>query len=123
MPWSLDARIPLMTVPDRAALAAELVRGGPAAVLTAGPPLERQADAVALVGFDPSGAAHAAACGCCGGRSAAAIALDRLFQDRVRGTCRWFDRVVALAETPAARAEIAAALCSDAVTQARFKAA
>ena len=64
---------------------------------------------------------HAAACSCCGGRAPAATALDRLFQARVRGQCPWFDRVVALAETPEARAAIAAALVEDAVTAARFR--
>ena len=64
---------------------------------------------------------HAAACACCGGRAPAATALDRLFQARVRGQCPWFDRVVALAETPEARAAIAAALMEDAVTAARFR--
>jgi hypothetical protein len=122
MAWSLDARIPLVTVPDEAALAAALAGGKPAAVLAEAPPPALPDGAVALVSFDPTGPQHLAACTCCNGRSAAAAALDRLFQARVRGACGWFDRVVALAETPAARAEIAAALRDDAVTAARFRA-
>jgi hypothetical protein len=127
MSWSVDARIPLVMVPDPAALAAALAAGRPAAVL-AGPPGAGAAldpvppGAVALARFDLSAAAHAAACACCAGRGPAAAALDQLFQARVRNACPWFDRVVALAETPAARAEIAAALGSDAVTMARFRA-
>lgn len=122
MTWSLDARIPLVIVPDAAALEAALAGGKPAAVLAEAPPPARPGTAVALASFDLSGPSHAAACACCGGRSAAAAALDRLFQARVRNACPWFERVVALAETPAARAEVEAALRDDAVTAARFRA-
>jgi hypothetical protein len=121
MTWSLDARIPLVTVADAAALAAALAFGKPAAVLAEAPPPDLPAGAVALASFDLSGPAHVAGCACCAGRSPAAAALDRLFQARVRGQCGWFDRVVALAETEAARAELAAALRDDAVTAARFR--
>jgi hypothetical protein len=122
MPWSIDARIPLVTVRDQAALAAALAGGRPAAVLAEGAAPAGVAGALAVEVFDPSGPAHAAACACCAGRSAAAAALDRLFQARVRGGCGWFERVVALAPGAAAQAEIAAALAGDAVTQARFRA-
>ena len=121
MAWSIDARIPLVTVPDMAALTAALAEGKPAAVLAEAPPPEKPRQAVALVSFDLTGPVHLADCNCCNGRSAAATALDRLFQARVRGACGWFERVVALAETDAARAEIAAALDKDAVTAARFR--
>ena len=57
-----------------------------------------------LASFDPFAPGHAAGCACCAGRSPAAVALDRLFQARVRGACSWFDRVVALAETARRRA-------------------
>ncbi len=123
MAWNLDARIPLVTVPDEAALVAALAGGKPAAVLAEAPPPAAPAGAVALVSFDLTGPSHAVGCACCAGRSPAAAALDRLFQARVRGACGWFDRVVALAETEAARAEIAAALREDAVTAARFRSA
>lgn len=123
MPWSIDARIPLLTVADATALAAALAEGRPAAVLAEGATPEIATGVVAVERFDPaSGPAHAAACACCAGRSAAAAALDRLFQARVRGGCGWFERVVALAGTPEARAEVAAALAGDALTQARFRA-
>lgn len=122
MAWSIDARIPLVTVPDLGALTAALAEGRPAAVLAEAPPPAAPPGAVALVSFDLTGPTHAVGCACCAGRSAAAAALDRLFQARVRGACGWFDRVVALAETEAARAEIAAALRDDAVTAARFRA-
>jgi hypothetical protein len=128
MPWSLDARIPIVIVANPAALAAALAGGRPAAVLLgpqpegAAPPEAPPPGAVALARFDLSAAAHAAACACCAGRGPAAAALDRLFQARVRNACPWFERVVALAETPEAEAEIAAALTRDAVTAARFRA-
>jgi hypothetical protein len=122
MPW-LDARIPLETVADEAALAAALAGGKPAAVLAEAPPPALPAGAVAMVSFDLSGPTHAVGCACCAGRGAAATALDRLFQARTRGACAWFERVVALAETELARAEIEAALKDDAVTAARFRGA
>ena len=98
MAWSIDARIPLVTVADEPALNAALAGGPPAAVLAEAPPPPLPAGAVALVSFDLSGPIHAIGCACCAGRSSAAVALDRLFQARVRGGCAWFDRVVALAE-------------------------
>jgi hypothetical protein len=118
MAWTLDARIPLIVVEDPAVLAAVLAAGPAAAVLgtaRAVPP-----GAVAAESFDPA-APHAPACACCQGRPAAAVALDRLFQARVRGQSPWFDRVVALAETAASRTAVAAALEQDAVTAARFR--
>jgi hypothetical protein len=122
MPW-LDARIPIEIVPDEAALAAALAAGKPAAILAEAPPPSLPPGAVALVSLDLSGPTHAAACSCCAGRGPAALALDRLFQARTRGAAAWFDRVVALAGTPAARSELAAALREDAVTAARFRGA
>jgi hypothetical protein len=132
MPWSLDARIPVVMVADLAALAAALdaaLAGGRPAALLLGPapagasrPDAPPPGAVALARFDLSAAAHAAACACCAGRGPAAAALDRLFQARVRNACPWFEQVIALAETPEARTEIEAALAGDAVTVARFRA-
>ncbi|MFC7543192.1 hypothetical protein ACFQU2_32170 [Siccirubricoccus deserti] len=84
MAWTLDARIPLILVEDPAALAAALAAGPPAAVLGVLP--SGQARAVVAEGFDPS-TPHAPACACCQGRPSAAVALDRLFQARVRGQC------------------------------------
>lgn len=122
MPWSLDARLPVVIVADAAELAGALTAGPKAAVLAEAPPPPMPDAAAALASFEPF-SPHAAGCGCCGGRSPAAAALDRLFQARVRSACPWFERVVALAETPAAREAIAAALRDDAVTAARFRAA
>jgi hypothetical protein len=122
MAWSLDARIPVILVPDPAALARLLAGGTAAALLAEAPPPPLPAGAVALASFDPHLPSHAAACACCGGRPLAAAALDRLFQARVRGQCGWFDRVLALAETVAAQAQVMAALREDAVTAARFRA-
>lgn len=121
MAWTVDARIPLLVTKGEAALAEALAAGPKAAVLAEAPPPPLPKDAVALASFDPS-LPHAAACACCGGRSPAAVALDRLFQARVRNQCPWFERVVALAETAEAQAAIAAALREDAVTAARFRA-
>ena len=122
MAWSLDARLPLVIVGDAAGLAAALGAGPKAAVLAEAPSPALPVGAVALASFDPV-MPHSAGCGCCGGRPPAAAALDRLFQARVRGACPWFERVVALAETPEARDAITAALRDDAVTAARFRAA
>src|SRR3954469_5670562 len=117
MAWSLDARIPLSFGTAASLVEAE---AGATALLVEAPPEPLPPGAVGQVSFTP-GPAHAPACGCCGGRSAAAVALDRLFQARVRGQCSWFDRVLAIVETPAAAAEIEAALRGDAVTAARFR--
>ncbi len=130
MAWSLDARIPLVTVADAAGLATALGRGRPAAVLAEAPAVgvaaggvpEGATGAVALESFEAVASAHAAACTCCAGRGPAAAALDRLFQARVRGKVSWFERVVALAETQAGREAIAQALTQDALTAARFRA-
>ncbi len=118
MAWTLDARIPLLLVEDEAGLDAALAAGPPAAVLAEGPAPPRPG--VALEAFAAS-EAHAPACTCCGGRPAAAVALDRLFQARVRGQCAWFERVVALAGSVAGRSQVLAALGGDAVTAARFR--
>jgi hypothetical protein len=122
MAWSIDARIPLVTVADLAALPDVLAAGRPAAVLAEAALADPPRGAVAVAGFDAAAPSHLPACTCCAGRSPAAAALDRLFQARVRGACGWFDRVVAVAETPEGRAQVAAALRDDAVTAARFRA-
>ena len=122
MAWSLDARIPIVIAADPASLASALASGPAAAVLAEAPPPALPAPAVALASFDTI-LAHSTGCGCCGGRPPAAAALDRLFQARVRGACPWFERVVALVETPEAGEAVASALRDDAVTAARFRAA
>jgi hypothetical protein len=122
MAWSLDARIPVTLVPDRAALDAALAGGKSAALVTPAPPPGKPASAAAAVSFDAGVATHAAACACCQGRSAAAQALDRLFQARARAACPWFERVLVLDEDGAG-AEVLAALRDDAMAAARFRAA
>lgn len=122
MTWTLDARIPLAVVADHAALAAALAGGG-AALLAEGAAPAPPPGALAALGFDP--ASHQAACDCgtCGGRNAAALALDLLFQGRVRGSLPWFARVVAFAPTEAGRQALRDALAADPLTAARFRAA
>ena len=120
MAWTLDARIPITVVSTAEALPAALA-GRPAALLVEGAAPE---DAPAATeSFVPADAPHLVGCACCAGRAPAALALDRLFQARVRGQVGWFDRVVALATSPAGQAEIAAALREDALTLARYRAA
>ena len=122
MAWTLDARLPVVVIANPAALAAALATGPPAALL-AEAPMPTLPDSVAtLECFEPM-PSHPTACKCCGGRPPVAVALDRLFQARVRGQCPWFEQVLALATTPAGQAAVAAALTGDAVTAARFRAA
>ncbi|MFC0408706.1 hypothetical protein [Roseomonas elaeocarpi] len=120
MNWSLDARVPVILVQSEDAMA-EALRAGPSAVLAAGElPARPMVGAVAALSFEVF-SSHAVACACCGGRSPAAQALDRLFQARVRGTVAWFDRVVALVPGEAARDMVEGALRDDAVSAARFR--
>lgn len=116
MSGSADSRIPLTLLARPGRLAAALAAQPRAALLAeaaapAGPDAQR---------FTP-GAGHVAGCACCQGRNAAATALDLLFQARARGTRPWFDHVIALAPSAAARAEITAALAADSLTRARFR--
>lgn len=66
-------------------------------------------------------ASHPAACGCCGGRAPAAVALDRLFQARVRGTGPWFDQVAVASTSAEFRDAVRDAVRQDPVTRARFR--
>jgi hypothetical protein len=117
MAWSIDARIPVTLLPDAAALPGALA-GRPAALLAEG--ALPGAGAIITETFAPE-PRHAAACACCSGRSAAAQALGRLFQARVRGRAAWFDRVLVLVATPEGHAELAQALAQDPLTTARFR--
>jgi hypothetical protein len=118
MAWSIDARIPVTVLRDATTLPEALASGRPAALLAERP---APADLPANETFAPQ-ARHPVACACCAGRSAAAQALDRLFQDRARARIPWFDRVLAVAATPEGRAELAQALAQDPLTTARFRA-
>ncbi|WP_137124825.1 hypothetical protein [Roseomonas sp. HF4] len=121
MVWSLDARIPVTLLDDAAALPTALAAGRPAALLAEGEAIAAPGT-IAADGFRPV-TLHAAGCACCAGRSAAALALDRLFQARVRGRAGWFERVLVLPVTAEGRAEVTQALARDALTAARFRAA
>jgi hypothetical protein len=66
--------------------------------------------------------AHAAGCACCGNRTAAAAALDRLFLARVKNSRPHFTVVLAVADE-AGRADIAAALERDPVGPMRYRGA
>ena len=92
--------------------------GAPTAWVSLDPLPALPPGAVVAVSFEGAAALHPAGCACCAGRTPAAEALDRLFQARVRGTCAWFDRVVA---EPAATLAIAAALREDALASARYR--
>lgn len=125
-----DSRIPVILLADPEALAAALAApgAGPAAVLEEAPPgspptrpKPGDAQAPARAAFTPAAARHVLGCACCAGRSPAAQALDGLFQRRARGQCPWFDRVLALAPSPAGAAMLATALAEDVLTQARFR--
>ncbi|MBR0673716.1 hypothetical protein [Neoroseomonas soli] len=113
-----DPRIPVTILPDGDSLAAWLGADGPAALLTdAAEPLPGFA---ATERFAPR-PAHRFGCACCAGRSAAAVALDRLFQGRARNPAGWFDRVAVFAASVAARQEVAAALREDVLSRARYR--
>lgn len=119
-----DARLPVTVIRDPDTLAAALAAdpGRPAALLSVGPAIPAPPGAAAADSCDPTPAIrHAAACACCAGRPPAAVALDRLFQARARGRAPWFDRILALAPTAAARAALDEALDGDRLTLARFR--
>lgn len=66
---------------------------------------------------------HPMGCSCCGFRSTASAAFDRLFLARVRGEVRFFPTVLAAAATDTGRAAIEAALASDPVVPMRYRTA
>lgn len=116
----LDARIRVERVPP-AALAAALAAAPDAAVLAE--------DGVALPDgalaecFPPGdGSGHAPGCGCCGARSPAAFALDRLFLARVTGRVPFFTRVLAATATARGALALEVALARDPVVPMRYRA-
>ncbi|WP_431281025.1 hypothetical protein ACQW02_16585 [Humitalea sp. 24SJ18S-53] len=110
MAWSLDARIPVFLCADTAAMAAH---AGAAMLLPEGVAPPAGASAVAEFSAD----SHVVGCNCCAGRLPAAVALDRLFLDRVRGNVPFFRAVAALASDD----QVQRALAQDAVVGARFR--
>ena len=108
MPWSVDARIPVW-------LGGFGEVGAGEAVLVEGHEIPR---GVTAERFE---ADHRVGCECCGVRSSAALALDRLFQRRVRGQIDFFTAVVAVTATAEGDMAIWAALRSDPVASARYR--
>lgn len=110
MTASNDDRIPLrfgtadQAGPQDAVLLDESLGGGVAGAGT-------------VARFRPA-AAHGLFCVCCVGRTPAATALGRLFQDRATGRVPWFTRVLAVVADAATLAE---AVRSDRVVAARFR--
>lgn len=115
----IDGRVPLIVCDGAEALRAAL-DGAAAAVLVGAHVTDDLDGFVAIERFDPV-AAHSAGCACCGNRSSAAQALDRLFLARVTGRCAWFARVLALGDTAETAAAVRAAVGGDAVVAARFR--
>lgn len=113
-----DPRIPVTILPDRESLAAWLAVDGPAALLTDSAEPAAGVAATERVAPRP---AHRFGCVCCAGRSAAAVALDRLYQDRTRNRVDWFDRVAVIVASAAARQEVTAALREDVLSRARYR--
>lgn len=90
---------------------------GAAWLLPEGDALRGGPGAIARFGLET----HALGCACCAGRLPAAVALDRLFLDRVRGAVPFFRSVVALDDAPSDAGQVARALAQDAVVGARFR--
>lgn len=114
MVWSLDARIPVFICADAAAMAAH---PGAAWLLPVGDALHSGPGA--CVWFGPE--THALGCTCCGGRLPAAVALDRLFLDRIKGLVPFFRSVAAMDDAPTQAGQVVRALARDAVVGARFR--
>jgi len=118
MPVFADGRIPVLMVEDPAALAAALAERPGAALLGEGAAAPE--GALASAGIEAANP-HPAACTCCAGRGGEAVALDRLFLDRVRGRVPWFERVVALVPQEMQRVSLRAVLRDDSVVSSRFR--
>lgn len=110
-PW-LDARIPVLVGADPAPGDAALMEDG------APPPGAGIPSAAFTADGEPP---HPVGCACCTARSGAALALDRLFLGRARGTLPFFRRVVAVTATAAGEASVRAALAGDPVVAARYR--
>jgi hypothetical protein len=111
MPWSVDARIPIVFRAD-AVCAPET-----ALLLEGDAPAQ---DGAVVVRFAPGLGRHAADCTCCVARGAVAEALGQLFLARAKGEVGFF-RAVAVVCGEIGRAEVLAALAADPVVSARFR--
>ena len=116
MAWNFDARTPVRLVfaGGEVPSGAGVVLEGDAAAAPSG---------LAAVRFDLPTTGHAVGCACCAPRNPAAVALDRLFLGRVRGEVPDFREVAAVVRTEAGAAAVRAALATDPVVAARFRAA
>lgn len=116
----LDARIKVHRV-EPAGLAAALAAAPDAAVLVEDgvtPPDGRVAEQ--FMPGDEYG--HAPGCACCGSRSPAAFALDRLFLARVRGEIPFFTQVLAATVTERGALALSVALADDPIVPMRYRA-
>lgn len=111
MAWSVDARVPVVLGVPSDVGEADAVLVERAAALAGG----------AQESFLPVAGAHIAGCACCVARGPAAVALDRLFQRRVRGEIGFFRRVVVITATAEGDLEVWSALRNDPVVSARFR--
>lgn len=117
-----DGRIPVTILTDASGLKAALAGPGRPALLAGRGRLPPDLPASLPRGeVGVQSPRHFAGCACCTGRPVIAAALDRLFQDRARGRCGWFDRVLVLAPDAETRANLDMALREDALTAARFR--
>ncbi len=82
---------------------------------------EAVAEGFPVAAFGLSAPGHAAGCACCLPRSAAGVALARLFEQRARGQVGFFTRVLAVTATAAGEAAIRAALERDPLASGRFR--
>ena len=116
MPWSIDARIPVLfrteaAFEPEAALLLEGDRAAPDGAVVA-----RFSPGLA----QPELARHRADCACCVPRGAVGQALGQLFLARARGEVGFFRSVVVVCG-PTGRAEVLAALSADPLVSARFR--
>ena len=111
MPWTVDARVPV-----RLGAWADAQAGDAVLAEADGP----APDGVPVARFDAAGE-HAAGCACCVPRTAAALALDRLFQARARGEVPFFRRVLAVTATPEGDLAVWSALRLDPLTSGRYR--
>ncbi|MBE9605481.1 hypothetical protein IAI18_11425 [Acetobacteraceae bacterium H6797] len=112
MAWSLDARTPVLLDASPAKGAVWLAEDGAPT-----PPEAAWVERFAT----PVPTAHPIGCACCQPRSGAAVALDRLFLARAKGSAPWFTEVRTLAATEAGALALRQAVSEDPVVSARFR--
>lgn len=66
-------------------------------------------------------AGHRAGCACCGGRTGAGIALQRLLHARARGECVFFSRVAVRTQSAQGRNDVLRALADDPLAATCFR--